>query len=916
MTTGVTINKVILCTTPHLDWDWILPFTALCSNSPPYDINGFTYFSATGGDAFTIFSQAAGFLAPGGTPNPDYFYSICEMGFLKAFTDANPQIAAVLKQAASNVEVLGAGITSPDSLLPHGEAFLRTYLTGATWVQQAYGLFPKHAYVPDDFGHDSQLPVMLAAMGLQGVTFERVAGGAPTNINPLKGQGQSPAQWMTANGTEFIWGARDGSTAVAHWMQNGYGQGSNLTTANALTEIQTYIDANQPSATTPTTYVPVGTDFALPIDTASCAQIWNAQSGSSVTAVAGTFDDYIQDIVASGLLGAPQPFRPQPYYSGCYQTRPRLKRLHYDATRALLGAEVFGIIAGARNAQSCGGAWTVELQARTSALREAWLGLVPSTHHDFITGTAADYVYRGEQLPRLAAARTGANGLRRDAMREIAAQVTTAPQSGEQPVVVFNQLGFPRYGLVQLPVPSALDPAAYISVRTPEGGVPLQISAEGDLLFPATCGSLGYVTCYLSTDTVTPTDAATITTSNDGASYTLANNLISVEVSAASAWAIDAILDLQSGAPQANILGGTSNQLGFYKDADGNNYRYAPEQGQGYPALTLDTDVTTTVTGLQVLETGPLRVRLQAELTCNVAGTDYPYVLEYQLVAGEPFVRMRTTGACPFNYSLMTMFELGAEVDAIAQGTPYHWDDAVQVRYWDGPSMQATHDFLIPETTTGAPQAAIYHGAMPAWGQGAQNSALLVGGLARNPGQNYFGWCQLPMPPGGIDPDVHTMEYAFRVPTGINVDGNGKADPGNGAQLLEALGYTTPLLALVAPSNSTNQLPAAISLASVSAASGSSTPILTAAKASEANPGNLILRAYQASNASMEVTVSLAGLQTLGGTVQNASLVTALEQPISQGQTPTVNGADVSFTADLALATLNVEWTTSNFERP
>ena len=913
MAMGANVNKVILCTTPHLDWDWILPFTALCSNSPPYNIDGYTYFSATGGDAFTIFSQASGFLVPGGAPNPAYFYSICEMGFLKAFTEANPQLAGVLKQAGTNVEILGGGITSPDSLLPHGEAFLRNYLTGTNWVQQAYGLFPKHAYVPDDFGHDSQLPVMLTAMGFQGVTFERVAGGAPTEIQPLAGQGESPAQWMMANGTEFIWGARDGSTAVAHWMQNGYGQGSDLLPSNALTKIQGYIDVNTPSSTTPTLYVPVGTDFALPIDTVSCAQIWNEQSGSPVVAVAGTFDDYIQDIVASGLLGDPQPFRPQPYYSGCYQTRPRIKRLHNDATRALLGAEIFGVIAGARNAQSCGGAWTVELQARTSALREAWLGLAPSTHHDFITGTAADYVYRGEQLPRLAAARTGAEGLRRDAMREIAAQVDAAPNTGEQPIVVFNQLGFQRSGLVELALPSALDPSSVASVRTPDGNVAVQVSAEGDLLFFVTGESLGYTTCYLSPDTVAPTTEATITTSNGGDSYVLANSLISVEVSAVSAWAIDTILDLQSGNPQANILGGTSNQIGFYNDADGNNYRYSPEQGSGNPPLTLDTGVTTAVTGIQVLETGPLRVRLQAEVTYRVADNDYPYVVEYLLVADEPFVRIRTTGACPFNYSAMTMFQLGAEVDAIAQGTPYHWDDAVQVRYWDGPSMQATHDFLIPETTSGAPLGAIYHGAMPAWGQGAQNSALLVGGLARNPGQNYFGWCPLPPPPGGIDPDVHTMEYAFRVPTGINVDGNGKADPGNGAQLIEALGYTTPLLALVAPSGSTNQLPAAVSLASVSAVSGTSTPILTAAKGSEATPSNLILRTYQASNASMDVTVSLAGLRTLGGTIQNASLVTALEQPISDAQSPTVSGSDVGFTSSLALATLQVGWSTSNF---
>lgn len=905
---GVTTTKIILCTTPHLDWDWILPFTALCSNTPPYDINGYAYFGSGSADAFTIFSQAADLLAPKGAPDPAYFYSICEMGFLKAFTEANPQIAGLLKQAASNIEILGGGITSPDSLLPHGEAFLRNYLTGATWVQQAYGLFPKHAYVPDDFGHDSQLPVMLAAMGLQGVAFERVPGGGPTDIPPL--QGQSIAQQLTAGGTEFIWGARDGSTAVAHWLMAGYGQGAGLDTSNALTSIQGYIDTNAPSSVTPTLYVPVGTDFALPADTAACVALWNQQSGSAVTAVAGTFDDFIQAIVSSGLLGSPRSFRPQPYYSGCYQTRPRLKTLHHDATRALLGAEIFGIIAGARYAGSCGGAWTTELQARASALREAWLGLVPSTHHDYITGTGADYVYRGEQLPRLAAARAGANGLRRDAMRDIAAAVKAAPQSGEQPVVVFNQLGFSRSGLVELPASSGLDLGKFASVRGSAGGAPVQASAEGGLLFPATCGSLGYETCYLSTQAPAPDATATITPSGDGAaSYTLANDLISVEVSAASTWSIDTILDLQSATPQANVLSGTSNQVGFYNDQMGNNYRYSPEQGSQYPPLTLDGSATCAATSIEVLESGPLRVRLRARITCTVSGADYPYTLEYLLVAGEPFVRMRTTGACPFDYSAMTMFQLGATVDAIAQGTPYHWDDAAQVRYWAGPSMQATHDFLIPENTAGAPLGAVYHGAMPAWGQGGENSALLVGGLARNPGSNYFGWCPIPAPPGGIDPDVHTLDYAFRVPTGITVDGNGKADPSDGAQLVEALGYNTPMLALVVPATSVGQLPASISLASASAASGTSTPILTAAKPSEADPASLILRTYQPSNASMDVTVSLAGLRTLGGRVTGASLVTALEQPISQGQAPTVTGGDIAFTAELALATVKVGWT-------
>ena len=64
----------------------------------------------------------------------------------------------------------------------------------------------------------------------------------------------------------------------------------------------------------------------------------------------------------------------------------------------------------------------------------------------------------------------------------------------------------------------------------------------------------------------------------------------------------------------------------------------------------------------------------------------------------------------------MTQFTLAANIGAIAHGTTYHWDDAPLVRYWTGPSMQATHDFAIPKNAQGTPLGAIYHGAMPAWG--------------------------------------------------------------------------------------------------------------------------------------------------------------------------------------------------------
>jgi alpha-mannosidase len=897
---------IILCGTPHLDWDWLLPFSVLCNNQPPEQIDYFNLYPPNPPpvqDAFSIIQAGINFLCPNGQPNSAYFYSLCEMGFLQAFANANPDQVSLLQAAGSNLEILGGGITSPDNLLPHGEAFIRNYLQGYTWMNTLLGRTTRQAWLPDDFGHESQLPVLLAAMGFQGVAFWRVPG-LSNNLKPLDGS-PSVDQQLTSNGADFIWSARDGSTTVAHWLQNGYGQGGNLTVATAISCIQDYITANSPSSPTPTLFVPVGGDFAMPVDIPACAAAWNANpSTPSVKAQAGTFDQYIQAIAGSNLLQT-QAFHPQPYYTGCFQTRPLLKRLHYETTRALLGAEIFTAIAG-RQFNSI--SWQQEIQGRAVALQKAWNDLAPSTHHDYITGTGIHYVYYGEQAPRLAQVCDGAKGLRSGAMREIAAQITPQPQSGEQPLAVFNQLGFARSGLVETrPRPGGI---SFQSIRTPQGTFPVQASAEGGWLFFAGAQTLGYETCYLSRAAPQQApQAVSITPSSDGSSYVLQNSLIEVGISGASNWSIDYIYDLQGPAPALNLLGNISNQLAFYLDQCGDNYRYGSENichGSGnLGSLTLSPVAFENVTA-QVLEAGPLRVRLLTRVSCTVDQTVYTYTREYMLVAGEPFLRMRTTGACPFKYSLMTQFTLGAPIATIAQGTTYHWDDAPLVRYWQGPSMQATHDFAIPENANGAPLGAIYHGSMPAWGQ--VEGAVLVGGLARNPGQNYFSWVNnVGCPPMGIDPDAHTLEYAFRVPTGITLTTTGVTDPSTGAQLMEALCYHTPLMAFPVPAATSKQLPASFSLASVAAGSGVSQPIITAAKPAESEPNDLILRIYQPSNSSMNAVLSLSGLQSLDGqqTLQ-VTPVTALEQPIA-GATPLSGGAaGYPFTAGTALTTLRI----------
>jgi len=145
---------LVLDNSAHMDWDWLLPFHVLVSGgqggrAQDYFV-GFTGYPRA--PAVAIVREAAHRL------NTDraYRYSLCETAFIRAVAGADPTAFAALKQAATtgNLFISGGGITSPDNVLTHGEAFIRNYLVGHRWLAANMpGLPPiTNAWLPDDFG--------------------------------------------------------------------------------------------------------------------------------------------------------------------------------------------------------------------------------------------------------------------------------------------------------------------------------------------------------------------------------------------------------------------------------------------------------------------------------------------------------------------------------------------------------------------------------------------------------------------------------------------------------------------------------------------------------------------------------------------------------------------------------------------
>jgi alpha-mannosidase len=876
----------------HLDYDWVCTFDQYFFDGKP---------EWQDQPVKQIFDNALSIMSK----TPGYLYSICEMDYLQKYvayeTGQGNNVIQEIQNVANQLAIIGGGITSPDNLLTSGEGFIRNYLLGKLWLSQNFSsLLPlQYCWIPDDFGHDPELPVTLQALGMIAASFARLPGTLSTAPNTTL------SDILMEKGLDFWWQASDGSQVLAHWLQGGYGQGSGIDNgqgsvqANIFSYLASYNQngsGNPPylAAETPYLFVPLDNDFSFPVpDLLADLQTWNnapsSQPGYASTgayALAGHYSDFVRLVsaaVAAGTSLQTLQFNATPYWTGYYMSRVALKIMHYAATRSLLAAEVLGLISNAGNGTAAN-FW--------SEVAAAWAEFAPSTHHDYICGTASDPVYLKEQLPNLTTAFTDASTCQSTALAAVAATIATEANSGETPIMIANPTGMAFNGVAEF---DGTVPSGTQGIRFGSSVGIVQPTFEGGLVFSAGCGSLGYVTAYLTSEEGSGEEAASVTTPDDGITYVLQNEYLAVEITGAAPyyWGIKSITDLTSGA-QLLADGAVGNGLLFYTDG-GDIYQFGNEYVQkDQTEFALDTAVGFNIEGsglgATVLEAGPIRGRVVTVVeTTGLATAQYKYTREYCIVAGEPFLRMIATGAAPNvgqnppGYSVMTSFPLANPVTTIIHGTPNHWTAAQPISVWPAPIFQATHRFLLAQSPSDDLLAAIYHPEMPAWA--LDENGVLLGCLLRNtPGGPHGAQ--------GTDTAMHTLHYALRVPAGL-------ALPTSGQPLAEALSYTTPPLTSAIPGTTSGTMPERYSRASVMSGTG----FILAAKPGDVTPGTLVLRLYQPTN----------GVETLDvflNAMPSAVLpVTALEDVI-ESRISSITITETGFTIEMATAlnTVQITW--------
>lgn len=349
---------------------------------------------------------------------PRRIYSVESLFFIKLYWERRAKNRQALRQLINQgrLRLTGTGLTTPDTNLPALEAILRDYQLGQQWLRDnGMTVEPRLAYLPDSFGYAPTMPAIFKALGYESVGICRIDGmyfiGAdlrPKTQFPLSGSSADQLQRKQKT-LDFIWQAPDGAEVLCHWNAFSYFQGDMLahrgiirwmglplclpwrTERHVARRIRGFVQQLDPLARTPYLYCPIGCDFTEPIaDLVKLLDRYNQRRypDTGVWVINAGMDDYM-DLVSCHRQALPVfQLDPNPYWMGFYASRPAIKQ-KCNRTAHKLGLAEALLTAGD------------DADERPDEIRAAWEQLAVANHHDFITGTSPDRVWRAEQEPWL-----------------------------------------------------------------------------------------------------------------------------------------------------------------------------------------------------------------------------------------------------------------------------------------------------------------------------------------------------------------------------------------------------------------------------------------------------------------------------------------------------------------------------------
>ena len=381
---------------------------------------------------------------------------------LEDVVDVRPDLEGRLRRLIQEGRLwIGPWFVLPDEFLVSPEALVRNLLLGDR-IARAWGAKMAIGYVPDTFGHISQLPQLLRGFGMETAVIWRGVGDAPL---------------------EFRWAAPDGSEVLVCYLRDSYSNAAHLPADEDgfIAAVKGERDRLAPHAATSHLLLMQGTDHMFPradlprlLDAADRAlpdRVIHSSLPACVAAVQAELgEDGLRALpLRTGEMRAPSRAHLLP---GVLSTRMWIKqRNHTCQTLLERWAEPFAALAAPH---------------LTPFVRRAWKYLLENHPHDSICGCSVDQVHR-EMRTRFDWCEQIGEEVTRTALESIAARVD-AQGEGTVALVVFNPSSTPRTDRVVAAVTPPVDPEGHTLVGPDGRTVPFRVlrhtvGAEMELTF-------------------------------------------------------------------------------------------------------------------------------------------------------------------------------------------------------------------------------------------------------------------------------------------------------------------------------------------------------------------------------------------------------------------------------------------------
>ena len=312
--------------------------------------------------------------------------------YLEIRPDAEGRIRALVE---SGRLAIGPWQTLVDEFLVDGETIIRNLETGLARAAELGGSMTV-GYLPDMFGHVAQMPQILRSAGIGTAVVWR---GVPSAVGFHR----------------FVWESYDGSSVVAEYLPDGYGNAAYIQDPDVLDErYRSWFGSDDILGMVGTDHMPMVRDLPEGARVGTLAEYLRDASAEGLTTWRGEMRSAARANLLPGVVSARMDLK-----AACSRAERGLER-YAEPLQTLYGDDDAGPF-----------------------LHEAWKRMFQNAAHDSICGCSADEV-SAQVLVRYAEAEQIARELTQRAARKIANQVPRTAYA------VVNPSPWERTDLVEL----------------------------------------------------------------------------------------------------------------------------------------------------------------------------------------------------------------------------------------------------------------------------------------------------------------------------------------------------------------------------------------------------------------------------------------------------------------------------------